>query len=1040
MSDSTPQGSPAYPAVILTDVVSLAEKLGIATVRDYSQTRGVVAVRAICLQAAGCEEADYESVMTISGWGTCFAYHPQKFFLVYFGPLDPQTQDSLLAKAYGRQWVWIPRGDTPEDTWQLLRQLLDAGTPVEGEHRNEILFVGYQDAEKIDERKICVCAPFAWKAEWWTWQQFTEWWDKFHCHCHLQYVGDATQAAPAVETATTVINNILTFACNDGRAQVDFMKAGRYGLAGIEAMANDVENMELAPEKFDAAWYGCHAILPQIAGRHCTAQYLRRQAGLFPPTAAQHLRAAAAEYEQAYTDWGEFLRQLGSGSLDELKLRWAEASYRNAGAAAIRAALAHEQAAIAAIEQMLASADAGKNNILDVPGYRYIQDGFNPFTLALKACLTFLGDARPYDEVLADSGACFRMAWNHTRWDEGNMDLAHLGIEPMRRAVQCAGYNPRFLLKPDWLEGLQADDLERVPDDAAGKKLLREAIIASIDRGIPVLAFGVVGPPEVSVIAGYGDEGEVMFGWSFVNDLPEEQREPNGMFRQRAWWKGTPGIILLDATVDEVTVKQLRDDTLEWAYRVMTMPKGETNEFGEAAYKGWAFAMIKDSEFPEGDEQTLASRRNTFWDAIIMQAERGAAADILESKAEQQPPDTAAHLREAARHLREEFELCGRAQTAIGGEMLPSAGLADPVKRRAAVDVFLQCRDHYVQATKHLALALGKVPPYDIHAVKELDGLRPAFRWMTLLGTVLGCMRYTRNDIEAAWLYGISGAAFMLNIDRQVDVSGPTSWDVHESFAKMLPYLGFTIDAAVSGEMTDADFDMKQQAARAFITAKVDAGIPCVGWDGGFPEYVTINGYTSEAVLEWTHYIAGGYRVMPWEQFGRNDTNSFHVFSVEPVPPPGDERAAIVAALQFALQQRVTDKPLDDNHASGMQGYDLWLRNLETGDWRNNHFWGVHHNVACWGECRAYAEAFLRLAGQKLSGELQPLFEQAADHYKIVRTSLGQMQAVFRYQYPQPPVSAEGEKKATILLRAARDAEMRGLTVIEQIVTMMGSK
>ncbi len=686
-------------------------------------------------------------------------------------------------------------------------------------------------------------------------------------------------------------------------------------------------------------------------------------------------------------------------------------------------------------EEAPAPTGAGRRVLADVPGFRYIQDGLNPFTLSLGSCLKHLGAPQPYGELLAYSGAAFRMVWNHTGWDEGNMDLSHLGPEAMRRGVQCAGYRPGFLVKPDWWQGQAADDLERVPNDADGERRLREAIVASIDKGVPVLAFGVVGPPEVSLITGYDEGGEVMVGWSCHADAhpPKDEAEPNGMFRQRDWWEATPGLILLAGKLGQAEVERVRGAALEWAYRVMTLPKSATHEFGEAAYKGWGHGMVRDYEFPEGDEKTLQSRRFTFWDGLIMQAERGHAAALVEREAERRP-DGAKHLLEAARQLRAEYELCGRAQKVIGGEMLPSAGLADPVKRRAAIDVILACRDHYGHATKHLALALGQEPPKNIRDAVELDGLRPAYRTMTLLGTVLGCMRYAGKDVDPAWLYGISGAAFMLNIDRQVDVSGPTSWDEREHFARMMPYLGVSIDAAVAARTSDANFAAKQESARAFIVAKVKAGIPCVGWDGGFPEYVTINGYTPEAVLEWTHYVDGGFRVMPWAKFGRNDTGNFNVFSVEPATPPGDEREAILKALEFALSLRSAAGPYDPNHARGVQAYDLWLRCLETGDWRQNPFWGVHHNVACWSECRAYAEAFLLLAGQKLGGELQPLCEEAADHYKVVRTAIGQMQAVFLYTYPQPPVSAEGEVRATALLRTARDAELRGLATIERVV------
>lgn len=686
----------------------------------------------------------------------------------------------------------------------------------------------------------------------------------------------------------------------------------------------------------------------------------------------------------------------------------------------------------------IAPEGAGRKVLAGVPGFRYVQDGFSPFALCLGSCLKFLGTPRPYGELVAYSGAAFRMAWNHTGWDEGNMDLSKLGPEPMRRGVQCAGYRPRFLVKPDWWQGQTADDIERVPSGAEGKQRLRAAVLAGIDKGVPVLAFGVVGPPEISLIAGYDEGGEILVGWSCHAQAhpPRDGSERNGMFRQRDWWEATPGLILLDGKLAEAEAQGRRDESLEWAYCVMTMPRNATHEFAEAAYKGWCYGMVKDYEFPEGDEKTLGSRRFTFWDGLIMQAERGAAAALLEREAERRG-DAAGHLGEAARHLRAEYEQCGGAQKALGGEMLPSAGLADPVKRRAAVDVILSCRDHYVQATKHLALALSKEPPGGVREAVELDGLRPAYRTMTLLGTVLGCMRYAGKDVDPAWLYGISGAAFMLNIDRQVDVSGPTSWDVREHFAKMMPYLGVTLDATVAARTSDADFVAQQQAARAFIVAKINAGIPCIGWDGGFPEYVTINGYTPEAVLEWTHYVDGGYRVMPWAKFGRNDTDNFAVFSVEPAEPPGGEREAILRALEFALSLRSAAGPLEMDHAYGMQAYDLWLRCLETGEWRKNPFWGVHHNVACWGECRAYAEAFLRLAGQKLGGECQPLCEEAARHYKVVRTSIGQMQEVFLYRYPQPPVSAEGEARAIALLRTARDAELRGLATIEQVVNVL---
>ena len=144
------------------------------------------------------------------------------------------------------------------------------------------------------------------------------------------------------------------------------------------------------------------------------------------------------------------------------------------------------------------------------------------------------------------------------------------------------------------------------------------------------------------------------------------------------------------------------------------------------------------------------------------------------------------------------------------------------------------------------------------------------------------------------------------------------------------------------------------------------------------------------------------------------------------------------AALEFALSHGLTDGPLDPKHADGIQGYDLWIQCLASGDWRHaDGLPGVHHNVACWHECRCYAEPFLRLAGQKLGEPLKPLFNDAADRYQGVRAALCEMQKIFIYKYPLPPVDDAGVARGIDLLGAAKEAEVEGLAVIEEIVRML---
>ena len=169
-------------------------------------------------------------------------------------------------------------------------------------------------------------------------------------------------------------------------------------------------------------------------------------------------------------------------------------------------------------------------------------------------------------------------------------------------------------------------------------------------------------------------------------------------------------------------------------------------------------------------------------------------------------------------------------------------------------------------------------------------------------------------------------------------------------------------------------------------------------------------------------------------KLSHNITEVFYLISVEPVDAAAPDATVVREALEFALAQRPSGKPLDPKHAQGIQGYDLWIRCLETGEWRKPGLPGVHHNVACWHECRCYAERFLRLAGEKLGGDLEPLFGEAADHYRTVRKALCEMQTIFVYEYPLPPVDEAGVARGVQLLRTAKEAETKGLAIIETIV------
>jgi len=136
-----------------------------------------------------------------------------------------------------------------------------------------------------------------------------------------------------------------------------------------------------------------------------------------------------------------------------------------------------------------------------------------PLPSCLRACLEYLGDGLGCRKI----GLC-------TDWGLG------YGVE-----LLCGGELRK-----------QGVDVEQ---------RFRLAIIESIrDRGRPVIAHGVIGPPEECIVAGYDEGGDVLIGWNFFQGFDDcnagVEREPKGMFRKREWAKDTWSLLIIGEKQD----------------------------------------------------------------------------------------------------------------------------------------------------------------------------------------------------------------------------------------------------------------------------------------------------------------------------------------------------------------------------------------------------------------------------------------------------------------------------------------------------------
>lgn len=310
-----------------------------------------------------------------------------------------------------------------------------------------------------------------------------------------------------------------------------------------------------------------------------------------------------------------------------------------------------------------------------------------PFPGSLYACLQYLGDPHDYDYLMGVTGAAFRRLWN--RDDGGNIDLSYFGDEPFRHAFEALGY--------EWTT---------VP---AEKDAMIEAVMASIARGRPAISFGIIGPPEAGVVAGYEERGQVLHGYSYF------QERGNGYYHKRDWYEtmdrnaGKGLIVIGDKARAAPSDRETLARSLQWAIdleRTARRPTLPHHVGGLAAYEAWASGLEIDADYPARNTQVMQTRAMVHCDQCAMLYERHQAAAYLR-KIARVAPKAAPSLQAAAAF----YDQAADQEPAIwqwANWMAPEAlqGLADAGNRRAFAQAIRTARAAEAQAVELLEQAL----------------------------------------------------------------------------------------------------------------------------------------------------------------------------------------------------------------------------------------------------------------------------------------------------------------------------------------------
>ena len=351
-----------------------------------------------------------------------------------------------------------------------------------------------------------------------------------------------------------------------------------------------------------------------------------------------------------------------------------------------------------------------------VPRVGYHMDGrrwtyhFTPWAGCLTTCMAFLGEAYSYHYVVGTSGMGFRLLWSSFEWDPGNVGDLHMGsAEPYRRVFEATGYACELLYN-----GEHFGDEIGFLGPSRDRETFRRHIVESLgDAGRPAIAWGVVGPPEGCVLAGYDEGGEVLIGWSFFQDrpseFPEQDFEPSGYFRKRDWFQHTLGVVLIGEKQEKPPLSEIYRGALAWALQVVHTPMAHRHYNGLRAYEGWAEFMRRDEDIQD-DTGALELRKMCHYDAMSMVAEREKAAAFLQEVGAHEPA-MAEELEAAVDCYEREMACLGKMHDATDGHIRTDEQLrklGDPEAREQIAKRILEARDLDAEAAGRIERALGK--------------------------------------------------------------------------------------------------------------------------------------------------------------------------------------------------------------------------------------------------------------------------------------------------------------------------------------------
>ena len=225
--------------------------------------------------------------------------------------------------------------------------------------------------------------------------------------------------------------------------------------------------------------------------------------------------------------------------------------------------------------------------------------GITPLPICMKAAANYMGIELDYADAIVNCGMAFRLNWNETCWDGGNVGDVWTFDDPSK-VFHCA------------IESLGCKYNLIGRASATKKSEFIDFIKSKIDNGIPVIARGVIGPPEAGIITGYRDDGDTLLGWNVFQEYQEfagnVRFDESGYYITDKWWenKDTNSVMSFSEPVGgKYTVKTVVENAIE----VMTPRRNGNYAKAGYAYDAWKKAILDEGQFKKDMVSSLLVER-----------------------------------------------------------------------------------------------------------------------------------------------------------------------------------------------------------------------------------------------------------------------------------------------------------------------------------------------------------------------------------------------------------------------------------------------